>query len=216
MILLDYNKGIHNKSGQEYEVYDDIIVTPFWTEEFCKDLIQVADFYSEYFKKEIVFPDKKYKDVGWHDLNVEHISPIFFLEFTRHYKKHLFPILEQVYGVGPVKKLSEMNTFLFGHVSGWFSPFIIKYDQMGQSARPHNDVSQFTLNIKLNNSYTGAELCFPRQKFSNKDVPLGHAVIWPSAVTHPHLATPLESGIKYSFLSWTWPPNWQKNGIENS
>ncbi len=215
MILLDYNKGIHYKSGKQYDVIDDIIVTPFWTEEFCTNLIQIADFYSEYFRKEIAFKDKTDRYLGWHDLNLEHVSPIFFHEYTRHYKHHLTPILEQVFGVSPKQNFKDHTSFSFGHVTGWFSPFIIKYDQIGQSSSAHNDFSQFTLNIKLNNNYSGSELYFPRQNFSNKDIPVGHAVIWPSTVSHPHLATPLEHGTKYSFISWTWPPNWQKSGIEN-
>ncbi|MFM8867081.1 MAG: 2OG-Fe(II) oxygenase [Ilumatobacteraceae bacterium] len=56
--------------------------------------------------------------------------------------------------------------------------------------------------VKLNESYEGAELEFPRQGFSNKDLRVGDIVVWPSLVTHPHRSTPLVSGTKYSLTLW--------------
>jgi predicted 2-oxoglutarate/Fe(II)-dependent dioxygenase YbiX len=56
--------------------------------------------------------------------------------------------------------------------------------------------------VKLNNDYTGAELQFPRQEFSNADLPVGSLIAWPSLVTHPHLSAPITSGVKYSLTIW--------------
>ena len=68
--------------------------------------------------------------------------------------------------------------------------------------------SRFTLNVKLNTDFEGAELHFPRQKWSNKDIPKGWCFVWPSQVTHPHEADPLISGVKYTLASWTHPIKW--------
>ena len=67
----------------------------------------------------------------------------------------------------------------------------------------HHDDSYITGSIKLNNDYTGAELLFPRQKFSNKDVQVGDLLLFPGEVTHPHKCAPLKSGEKYSLTMWT-------------
>ena len=45
MIFLDYQKGIHPECGIKYDVVDDIIITPFWTQEFCADLIKISELY---------------------------------------------------------------------------------------------------------------------------------------------------------------------------
>ena len=66
----------------------------------------------------------------------------------------------------------------------------------------HHDVAQVSASIKLNNEYAGAELEFPRQDFTNADVPVGDLLVWPSLVTHPHASRPLKSGVKYSLTIW--------------
>jgi predicted 2-oxoglutarate/Fe(II)-dependent dioxygenase YbiX len=81
--------------------------------------------------------------------------------------------------------------------------FIIKYSLDGQTdLRIHHDVAQVSASVKLNDDYTGAELQFPRQKFSNAQLAVGSLVAWPSLVTHPHLSAPITSGVKYSLTIW--------------
>ncbi|HAI39088.1 MAG TPA: hypothetical protein DCM40_13690, partial [Maribacter sp.] len=67
----------------------------------------------------------------------------------------------------------------------------------------HTDASLVTGSVKLNDDYVGAELIFPHQSFSNKDVPVGHCLLFPSQVTHGHKVDTLKSGIKYSLTMWT-------------
>ena len=57
--------------------------------------------------------------------------------------------------------------------------------------------------IKLNTGYEGSDLWFPRQKFSSKKVNVGTALLWPGQITHPHKATELTKGEKYSITLWT-------------
>jgi predicted 2-oxoglutarate/Fe(II)-dependent dioxygenase YbiX len=54
----------------------------------------------------------------------------------------------------------------------------------------------------LNDSYEGALLDFPRQQFTNAQLPVGSLLAWPSLVTHPHGSTPIISGVKYSLTIW--------------
>jgi hypothetical protein len=68
--------------------------------------------------------------------------------------------------------------------------------------RLHHDVAQVSASVKLNDDYVGAELDFPRQDFTNADVPVGSLLVWPSLVTHPHQTQPLVSGVKYGLTIW--------------
>lgn len=204
MIFLDYEKSIHHQCGKIFSLDQDIIVTPFWTEEFCIEIVKIAEYYREYFSKKIVWDNaiSDGKTIGWQDITFESISPIFFEKFVDQYKEKIIPLISDIF------KVSDL-------VSGWFSPYIIRYDTPGDHTDLHHDQSMITLNIKINNDYEGCDLIFPRQKFSTQNVPVGYATIWPSTVTHPHYSEPLISGIKYSVISWTWPPNWNMSGIKN-
>ena len=65
------------------------------------------------------------------------------------------------------------------------------------------------MNVKLNTDFEGCDLEFPRQGWSNKDVPKGWCFIWPSTITHPHQSKPLTKGVKYTLASWTHPVSWK-------
>ena len=90
------------------------------------------------------------------------------------------------------------------HMWGLRDAFIIKYEMDKQrELRVHNDASLVTGSVKLNDDYTGGLLEFPRQKFSNKDIPVGKCLLFPGQVTHGHLSSKLESGTKYSLTIWS-------------
>jgi hypothetical protein len=90
------------------------------------------------------------------------------------------------------------------HMWGLRDAFIIKYEMDKQrELRVHNDASLVTGSVKLNDNYTGGLLEFPRQKFSNKDIPVGKCLLFPGQVTHGHTSTLLESGTKYSLTIWS-------------
>ena len=86
---------------------------------------------------------------------------------------------------------------------GVHDAFVIRF-AMGEQEelRLHHDVAQVSASIKLNDSYVGGELEFPRQSFTNADIPVGNIIVWPSLVTHPHRGAPLISGEKYSLTVW--------------
>ena len=191
MIIIDYKKGIHPNCGKEFKVVNDIIITPFYTEKFCDELVEMAKFYDDKFSPSIVYNYLKNGEISspWNSLYINKVSGIMFEDFVDHYKKDLCPLISNVFAPEKVK--------------GLFSPFIIKYEK-GEKVDIHNDTSEFTMNVKLNTDYKGADLYFPRQGFSNKDVPKGWCLIWPSTVTHPHQASELIEGRKYTLASWTY------------
>ena len=82
--------------------------------------------------------------------------------------------------------------------------FLMKYSADTQKTLGlHNDASQITGSVKLNEDYEGATLIFPRQDVTNKDIPIGKMIIFPSMVTHGHFVDELKSGIKYSLTCWS-------------
>tara|TARA_R100001460_G_scaffold27018_2_gene54650 strand:+ start:3184 stop:3819 length:636 start_codon:yes stop_codon:yes gene_type:complete len=201
--MLDYIKGTHKDAGIKYENHNDILITPLFKESFCKELCKIGDKFKNKFDY-------------WHQGNAERSKDStlyfnilkfryfagqkFFEDFTLHYSKIILPMIKK--------------EWLGTQIVGWFDPFIVRYDgDKKEELTMHNDVSHITMVVKLNNSFEGGVLKLPRQKFNNKKIPVGYALIWPSQVTHPHLVTPVTKGVKYSMTSWTWPVFWNQDGI---
>ena len=202
-MILDYASGIHPNSGKNPIVDQDIISVPFWTEEFCQQLIAVADFYDNRFKSH----EQKNIDssnLSYDALYFSQINQFLFEDFTRHYKKDIIPIINKIWP--------------FTRIAGWQSPFILKYSTTGKkSLAPHHDLSEVSMNIKLNVNYQGGELVFPRQGINNQNTPAGYMLLWPSTVTHYHQANRINDGVKYSVTGWTWPSGAQDwHGIKNA
>jgi hypothetical protein len=174
------------QSPKVQEVASDILCVEFWRPEFCKAIIETADSLNKY-------QSSPEDPVPGSELRISEISPEFFVSFCRHWKTILQPILDDYF------TLPASDWFV-----GWKIPFIIKYTMSGQrSLRPHLDASLISGSIKLNEEYEGGELVFPRQKFSNKDVPVGSIILWPSSIQHVHHSSELISGTKYSLTAWT-------------
>ena len=168
--------------GDAVEVAPDIIAMPFWTPEFCDVVIRAAAAAGG-------FEHESSDPVGSYDLSLAAISP------------RLFEALEQDIGMRMWPAIRNWWPIVDYH--GLRDAFVIHY-ALGQqeTLRLHHDVAQVSASIKLNSGYEGAELVFPRQGFSNADVPVGHLIAWPSLVTHPPESLPLRSGEKFSLTVW--------------
>lgn len=168
------------------EVATDILCIEFWKPEFCEFVIKAADQINQY-------ESRPTDPVPGQELRINKISEDFYISFCKHWKFVLQPILEKFY------MLPTEQWF-----TGWKVPFIIKYEMSKQkSLRPHMDGSLLTGTVRLNNHYEGGELTFPRQKYTNKDVPVGSILVWPSSIQHIHYSDELKSGTKYSLVAWT-------------
>ena len=206
-LIVDYRKAIHPQCGKKLKIHKDIIITPFYTPEFCDELVEMAKFYTKKFSPYIRYMKQDHSHDSsdkspWDTLFFSRISHILFEDFCSHYKKYICPVLEKHFP----------STSFFG----WFSPMIIKYSRKGQNVNLHNDMSLFTLNVKLNTEFEGCHLEFPRQGWNNKDLPKGWCMVWPSQVTHPHRAQPLVTGTKYTLSSWTHPMSWRPDQVGGS
>jgi hypothetical protein len=153
-----------------------------WTPEFCAALIRAADLVGGYTSHES-------DPVPGQEISLAAISPSLFEAVQNDMGMRIWPQLQQHW---PLIDYHGIN-----------DAFIIRYEVGGQEElRIHHDVAQVSASVKLNSDYIGAELQFPRQEFSNTNLPVGSLVAWPSLVTHPHLSAPITSGVKYSLTIW--------------
>ena len=178
--ILGY-QGAQN-DGEARLVGDEIIQMPFWTPEFCTTVIQAAQAAGG-------FTQQDEDPVPGSEVSLAAIAPRLFEAVENDIGARMWPAIRQWWP--------------YVDYHGLRDAFIIRY-AMGEkeNLRMHHDVAQVSASIKLNDDYTGAELAFPRQNFTNADVPVGDLIIWPSLVTHPHESKQLLSGVKYSLTIW--------------
>lgn len=149
----------------------------------CQQIIRQA----EYFKSWKSMPGDKFPG---QEVRVRDFSQTIFNLFRKHLKERVYTPLEQYWKPLLMYGIRDM--------------FVIKYSEGEQTSLPlHHDASLVSFSIKLNDDYEGGELVFPRQNFSNKDINVGDAIIWPGQVTHGHQCNTLTKGTKYSLTIWT-------------
>jgi len=163
-------------------VAPEMVVVSFLTRQFCSALIRTAEACGGFDQH----PDDP---VPGHELSLTQISPRLFDALQNDLGSRIWPQLQQQW--------QHIDYF------GLNDAFIIKYQQGAQEElRLHHDVAQVSGSVKLNDDYTGAELEFPRQGYSNAELPVGSLLVWPSLVTHPHRSARIASGTKYSLTLW--------------
>jgi hypothetical protein len=164
------------------EVANEMFTMSCWTPQFCQALIRAAEAAGG-------FAAEPGDPVPGHEISLAMISPRLFEAVQNDMGERIWPQLQQHW---PLIDYHGIN-----------DAFIIRYEIGGQEElRIHHDVAQVSASVKLNSDYTGAELQFPRQDFSNADMSVGSLIAWPSLVTHPHLSAPITSGVKYSLTIW--------------
>ena len=170
------------QEGFEYEeVAPEILVTNFMTESQCQRYVEVSERLGRWGELDgDKFPAQeiRLKEIGLWD----EISQQWADKLSKICEKHWHP-----------------EAYL-----GLRDAFTMRYSMDTQTELGlHTDASLFTGSVKLNDNYAGAELVFPRQGFTNKDVKVGQCILFPSMVTHGHKVLPLRGGKKYSLTMWT-------------
>ena len=166
----------------KYDKLDnDMILIDYLTPSMCDSLIELSERHGGY-------ESLSYDKVKGQEIRLKELG--LFDSIAQHWEDHIAPIIDEYW----------LNCPYYGMRDA----FIIKYDMNGQRTLPlHSDASLVTGSIKLNDEYTGGELYFPRQNFSNEDVPVGKCILFPSQVSHPHRVDELLSGTKWSLTIWT-------------
>ena len=166
----------------KYDVIgNDMLLIDYLTPSMCDDLIALAD-------KDGEWNSLDYDDYPAQEIRMKKLGLWDAME--RHWEKSIYPIIHEYW------KPFRMH--------GIRDAFVMRYAMDTQTKlNLHCDASVVTGSVKLNDDYEGAELYFPRQKFSNKDVPVGKCILFPGQLTHGHECQQLISGVKYSLTIWT-------------
>jgi predicted 2-oxoglutarate/Fe(II)-dependent dioxygenase YbiX len=160
-----------------------MLVVPFMSKVQCRELIELADMHGGW-------ESLAYDKFPAQEIRVNKISADWSEAFNAYWD-------------GALKKLLEAHWQPL-LMYGLRDAFVMKYTMDTQRGLAlHTDASLVTGSVKLNDDYEGAELVFPRQGFSNKDIPVGHMILFPGQVTHGHRCEELKSGAKYSLTFWT-------------
>ena len=179
--ILGYSDAI-DPSAPITKVADELFAMSCWTPQFCSALIRAAEAAGG-FSVQLGDP------VPGHEISLALISPRLFEAVQDDMGMRIWPQLQQHWPLIDYHGINDV--------------FIIKYEKGGQEElRQHHDVAQVSASIKLNDTYEGALLEFPRQNFTNAQLPVGSLLAWPSLVTHPHGSTPITNGTKYSLTIW--------------
>ena len=179
--ILGYSDAI-DASTPITKVADELFAMSCWTPQFCSALIRAAEAAGS-------FSVQPGDPVPGHEISLALISPRLFEAVQDDMGMRIWPQLQQHWPLIDYHGINDV--------------FIIKYEKGGQEElRQHHDVAQVSASIKLNDTYEGALLEFPRQNFTNAQLPVGSLLAWPSLVTHPHGSTPITNGTKYSLTIW--------------
>jgi hypothetical protein len=73
---------------------------------------------------------------------------------------------------------------------------------VGEALPLHHDIAQISASLVLSDGHEGGGLEFPRQSWTSEALPVGHLVVWPSLVTHPHRGLPVTAGTRYGLTLW--------------
>jgi len=166
----------------KYDIIDhDMILIDYMTPSMCDDLIALADEDGEW--GNLDFDEYPAQQIRLKKLGL-------WNEMEKHWIEYVYPIIHNFW---PPYRMESLR-----------DAFVLRYALDTQtSLMRHCDASAVTGSVKLNDNYEGAELYFPRQKISNKHVPVGKCILFPGQVTHGHECQELISGVKYSLTIWS-------------
>ena len=172
--------------GPWREVAQDILLIPFWSREFCRELIDAAELLDEFVP---YGPDVDNNAAPGQEMRINRISPRLAESFEAHFQSVVSPIIRTHWW-----PLNTGKTRM---------PFVLRYSPDTQAAlAPHHDAAMVSLAMPLNSGYEGGRLTFPRQHWDSRDVEVGHLIVFPSQVTHVHGVTPVTQGVRYAMTCW--------------
>ena len=168
------------------EIGPNIIEFPLFTEEFCKEIIALAEANTWVTDRHYFHPttDQTMESLGMQEI------------YQKVLEQFVYPIWIWFWELDGEDwpKLSSEN-------------FIAKYDMITQgSLGIHHDQSVITLNVKLNDDYEGGGTFIPRYKQTYQARKIGHAMAHPGQITHKHGGRPVTEGTRYILVTFTNKP----------
>jgi len=178
--ILGYVGAIDDRIGVA-EIGPELLVVPFWTDEFCAAIVRAAGL--------VGFAPDPEDPVPGHEVSLAAISPALFAEVQDDLGRRIWPQLQAHWPLIDYHGIRDA--------------FVIRYAAGEQEElRLHHDIAQVSGSVTLDRDFEGSELQFPRQGVDNSTVPVGSLLAWPSLVTHPHQTAPILSGVRHGLTIW--------------
>jgi GR25 family glycosyltransferase involved in LPS biosynthesis len=188
------------------ELHADIYQYPFFTNAFCREMIELAETKNAWSKgkgenKDIRFGTNYIENVPTQDVQLFQLGANgsdydkeagLKRQWNHIIMTYMAPLVKRIY--------SNYKT------KGVHMAFIVRYHQDHQNAlEPHHDASTYTMNIALNESgveYEGGGCRFIRQNLTVKDQPVGYSTIHAGRLTAYHEGLPVTKGVRYILVSF--------------
>jgi hypothetical protein len=162
----------------------EILVTPFWTPEFCATVIRAAELAARWES-----PDQGPTPRA--QVAVHTLSPRLLHLAEQDLRGRIWPLLATHW--------PQLTDVTLGAAT------IVRCDA-GEAnllaARRQSD-AQINGLVRLNEGYRAGAHFFPRQAWDDRRVPVGSLIVWPAAFTHPQRAESVKRGVRYTLnLAW--------------
>ncbi len=176
------------------------VVEGFWSASECQNIVDQAERFGKFSR----LPEDEKIGVAGLELRVNEFSADIEADYRRRMRATVIPALQAEFQY----TLPTDDDSLFRH------PFVLKYTMSTQqSMNLHHDMSLLSVSVLLNSEFTGCNLVFPRQHWSNLGVNVGDLILFPGMITHPHFVTALTSGQRYSLTGWLRGPDLSKMSL---
>lgn len=194
--LLDYNNSnwelkYINKDFKVEELKYDVNKLYLFTNDFCKEVIEIAEINNLWSKGGESYYDPRIKNIEPYptkDIQLKDLKLEDMWQFIMD--KYIKPFVKEKFNYNT--KETNIN-------------FIVKYslDKEGQrKLDPHHDSSTYTINVCLNDDFEGGGCRFVRQNYDicNKDI--GSLILHPGKLTHYHQGLEISKGTRYLLVSF--------------
>ncbi|XP_064121140.1 procollagen-lysine,2-oxoglutarate 5-dioxygenase 1-like isoform X1 [Macrobrachium nipponense] len=169
---------------------------PFFTERYCREMIEEMEHHGKWFDKEVDDREEAAHHYSSRNINFEEIG----------YADDYHIVLNSVH--------KELLSALYGNFKGVAEAsliFVLKYASAAKygTFKYHLDGATYTLNIALNNGFTGGGIQYKLgNRYFGEEVEIavphnrtGWAVIQPDRPLHSHKGVALESGTRYAMIN---------------
>ena len=165
------------------EMGHNILEFPLFTDKFCDEIIQLAESNTWVTDRHEFYPtvDQSMEEIGMEEI------------YQSVLETFVYPIFIWYWGLegDNWKTLPSEN-------------FIAKYSIDNQGSLDlHHDISLITLNVRLNNDFTGGGTYLPKYNLTVNPSKKGNAIAHPGMITHKHGGRPVDSGTRYILVTFT-------------
>ena len=172
------------------EVIKDAYTFMLFTPRFCSELIQESEKIGDWYNVERGKIDKRSGSYETYPTQDIHLSQLGLGEqWSLILSTYIAPMASHLY--------SNLQT------EGTNIVFVVKYSMDGQKLLDaHHDTSTYSINVTLNESFTGGGTYFVRQKYLQCDNNIGQLLMHPGRCTHYHAGKEITSGTRYILVAF--------------